>query len=152
MTIKSNRFVLAVLAALVLGASLSGPAMADGHLIKFRKSVMKAIGGTMGGLAAVVKGQVAPQHAVPLADTMHQLSMVTPHVFPEGSDFGETEALEVIWEKPAEFNNAVAAFTQAASALPGAARTGNMQVFGQAFGALGKSCKGCHMDFRQKKG
>jgi len=113
--------------------------------------VMKSVGGAMGGMAAVVKGEAAAEHAVPLAHTMYEVSKVVPHIFPEGSDFGETEALPVIWEKPADFKLAVAAFQAAALNLSKVSHGGDMQAFGQAFGQLGKACKGCHENFRKKK-
>ena len=56
----------------------------------------------------------------------------------------------MIWEKPADFKVALDAFVAAANALPAAAAKGG-DAYGQAFGALGKSCKGCHENFRQKK-
>lgn len=145
-----RNFVLGAFCAVVLGLAATATASADGHQIKFRKSVMKAVGGAMGSMSAVLKGQVSSAHAVPLAETMNQLAKVAPHVFPEGSDFGETTALEVIWEKPAEFKQAMDAFTSAAAAMPAAAAKGG-DAFAKAFGALGKSCKGCHENFREKK-
>jgi len=138
---------LAVFAVSVANAQSASEEQA----IKFRKSVMKSVGGAMGGMAAVVKGEVSAEHAVPLAHTMYEVSKVVPHVFPEGSDFGETAALPVIWAKPAEFKLAVAAFQAAALNLSKASHGGDMQAFGQAFGELGKACKGCHENFRKKK-
>ena len=146
----TRTIISGILAVIVLGATAAAPALADGHEVKFRKSVMKAVGGAMGGLAAVLKGKAPAKTAVPLAETMSQIAKVVPHVFPEGSDFGETTAIAAIWDKPAEFKMAVDAFTTAAAAMPAAAATGG-DAFGAAFGTLGKSCKGCHENFREKK-
>ncbi|MHA1598971.1 MAG: c-type cytochrome [Alphaproteobacteria bacterium] len=142
--------VSGILAIIVLGLAATAPVMADEHEIKFRKTVMKAVGGSMGGMASVLRGQAPANLAVPLAESMSQLARVVPHVFPEGSDFGETTVTEAIWEKPAEFKKAVDAFTTAAAAMPAAAGKGG-DAFGAAFGALGKTCKGCHENFRKKK-
>ena len=151
MNVSIRNLVFAVFAAAIFSAGLVQSASADQHEIKFRKSVMKAVGGAMGGLAAVVKGQASPDHAAALSHTMFEISKVVPHVFPVGSDFGETGALPVIWEKPADFSMAVSAFQAAALNLSKVSHDGDMAAFGQAFGALGKSCKGCHENFRKKK-
>jgi len=151
MTMKLRKIFFATIAASVFSIGLSQSANADQHEIKFRKSIMKAVGGTMGGLAAVLKKQAPAIHAVPLAHTMYELSKVVPHIYPEGSDFGETAALPVIWEKPADFKKAIAAFQAAALNLSKVSHDNDMSTFGPAFGALGKSCKGCHETFRKKK-
>ena len=144
-------FFLAAIAPSVLSLGLAQSASADQHENKFRKSVMKAVGGTMGGLAAVLKKQASAEHAVPLAHTMYQLSKVVPHVYPEGSDFGETRALLAIWEKRVEFKAAVEAFQAAALNISKVSHSGDIAAYGAAFGQLGKSCKGCHENFRKKK-
>jgi cytochrome c556 len=151
MTIIFRNVFFATIAAVLLSVVLGQSAHADSHEIKFRQSVMKAVGGTMGGLAAVLKGQAPANLADPLAHTMYELSKVVPHVFPTGSDFGETGALLAIWEKPADFTKAVAAFQSAALNLSKVSHDSDMSTFGPAFGALGKSCKGCHENFRKKK-
>jgi len=150
MNVSIRNFIFALFAAAIFSAGLVQSASADEHQIKYRKGVMKAIGGTMGSLAAVLKKQAPGEHAVTLAMTMRNLASIVPDVFPEGSDFGETGALPVIWEKPAEFKAAMDAFVLAAAVLPNAAAEGG-RAYGVAFGDLGKSCKGCHENFREKK-
>ena len=143
-------WLMTICAAAVFSTALAPSASADGHEIKYRKAVMKAVGGAMSGLAAVVKQQAPAEHAVPLARVMNDLAAVVPDVFPASSDFGDTTALPAIWEKPGEFKAAVDAFTAAAAALPAAAAAGG-DAYRAAFGALGKSCKGCQTNFREKK-
>lgn len=151
MKISIRNILFTTLAATILSVGLARIASADQHEIKFRKSIMKAVGGTMGGLAAVLKKQAPARHAEPLAHTMYELSKVVPHIYPEDSDFGETAALPVIWEKPADFKKRIAAFQAAALNLSKVTHDGDMGAFGQAFVVLGKACKGCHENFRQKK-
>ena len=150
MTRHLRPLFLTSLAIIVLGFTISGPALADGHQIKFRQSIMKSVGGTMGGLVAVLKKQTSAEYAAPLAANMNNLAQITGSIFPEGSDFGKTGALPAVWEKPAEFKKAVEAFQMAAVNLSKVAASGDMAAFGSAFGALGKSCKGCHTNFREK--
>lgn len=150
MLISTRNLFLAALACLFLSTTLTANASADESEIKYRQGVMKAVGGTMGSLAAVLKNQAPTAHAVPLADIMKNLATVVPDVFPASSDFGETAALPAIWEKPAEFKAALDAFVTAANALPAAAAAGG-DTYGTAFANLGKACKDCHEHFREKK-
>lgn len=142
-----------VACAAVVGISFTAPAMADSDgEIRYRQSVMKAIGGHMGAIVAILKGQTGnagnlAAHTQGMAD----LSKVTGSIFPEGSDFGETTALPAIWEKPDEFAKAVKMFQDAAAGMNTAAMSGDMAAAGAAFGGLGKSCKNCHETFREKK-
>lgn len=69
--------------------------------------------------------------------------------FPEGSNGKPSEALDVIWEKPAEFAAAAAQNEVAARRLIKLAKDGDSQSVRTAFIDLAASCKGCHKKFRQ---
>lgn len=148
-------FKIATLGACAVLATLSftAPALADGDgEIKYRQSVMKSIGGHMGGMAGILKGQTGNKANLQThASGIAALSKIAGTVFPEGSDFGETQALPVIWEKPDDFAKAVKMLQDAADNLDMVAKSGDMAQFGQAFGVLGKACKNCHENFREKK-
>ncbi len=150
MNSQLSRIVFATMVASFLIHGSTQDALADGHEIKYRQGIMKAVGGTMGSLAAVLKQQAPKEHARPLALTMRNLASLVPEVFPSTSDFGETAALPAIWEKPQEFKATLNAFVLAAAILPDAAAKGG-EDYKIAFVALGKSCKGCHEKFRKKK-
>jgi len=137
----------AITSALVLAIGIGAASADDEGAIKHRQAVMKAVGGNMGAMVAILKGQVGFMEDMPLhARAMNELAQISAKVFPEGSDFGETDALEAIWEKPEDFKKAVQAFQVAAGALNKVAGSGDRG----AIGNLGKSCKGCHDDFRKK--
>lgn len=149
-TIK--KLIFALIAFTVLGLAPAAPALADSDAdIAHRKTVMKAVGGTMKGLAMIVKKQAPAKNADALSHAMFQLSKVVPDLFPEGSDFGETGARPEIWSKPAEFKAAVMAYQRAARHLSTVVHSGDMGAFAKAFGAMGKTCGGCHKPFRVKK-
>ncbi len=61
---------------------------------------------------------------------------------------GETDALPEIWMALEDFTAKYQDLQQAGKALYGAAAGGDMEKIKQAFGALGKSCKGCHKGYR----
>lgn len=141
-----------ILRTIALGTVLAtAPTMvlADGHAIKYRKAVMKAIGGHMGAISGILKGAGDAADLKAHTDAMAAMAHVSRTIYPEGSDFGDTKALDAIWDKPAEFKTAVDNFVMAADALK--ATNGDPAKVGAALGALGKSCKGCHEGFRESK-
>ena len=155
-TATLSRLSHRVMIAFVLGLSIlawNAGAMADEEgEIKYRKSVMSSVGGHMGGIVGILKQKTVNAANLQVhADGMAALSGIAGSVFPEGSDFGETEALPVIWEKPVEFAAAIKQFQDAANGMVTAAKTGDMAQVGAALGTLGKACKNCHENFREKK-
>lgn len=150
MTFKRSALIACAALAAV---SFTAPAMADdAGEIKYRKSVMKSIGGHMGAIAGIFKAETGNQTNLAVHTRgMAELATITGSIFPKGSDFGETEALPAVWEKPDDFAKAVKMFQDAAANLNSAAMSGDMAATGAAFGGLGKTCKNCHENFREKK-
>ena len=150
-TIILKAAALAVAAVMLF--ALPATAQEEEGIIKHRQAVMKAVGGHMGAMAAILKGQVKftgdlKTHARALAG----LAGIAARVFPEGSDFGETRALEDIWSKPKEFRKVVEAFKAESAKLAKVAEGGDVKAFGDQFKALGKNaCGACHKAFREKK-
>ena len=96
-------------------------------------------------------GNATSDEVAAAIDTVVSLSEDMPSWFPEGSgpETGtDTEALPVIWEEPAAFEDAILAFQTAADALDTASETGEATGIKAAFGETGKTCGGCHDDFR----
>jgi cytochrome c556 len=146
-------FLLSCFVATLFVFAPTLPASADEEgEIKYRKSVMTAIRGHMGAIAGIIKGKTVNKGDLKThATAMAVLSKMAGNVFPEGSDFGETGSKAEVWEKPAEFKKAMVAFQSAADGLAKVAASGDMKAVGGAFGKLGKSCKGCHDTFREKR-
>ena len=139
-----------VLAALLVTVTLA-PAKADEGDITYRKAIMTSIGGHMKAMVTILKGQVPHKDDMAgHAHAMAELAKIAGHIFPEGSDFGETEAKAEIWSRPDDFKQAVMNFQTAAANLAQVAKGGDMKAVGGAIGGLGKTCKGCHDNFRQK--
>lgn len=143
----SRLSALGLAAALALSPRL---ASADQAQIDYREAVMEAIGGHMKALVAIVKGSVPyTDDAAVHARAIEPLSKIAEHVFPPDSQTGKTEALPAIWEQPAKFKEALTTFQTAASDLAKVADDDPKSLAGPV-GALGKSCKGCHDDFKKK--
>jgi cytochrome c556 len=89
----SKRFVSIAAALVAVFGLIAVPALAQEEgAIKQRKSVMKAVGGHMGAMAGILKGQAKYPDGLKIhARAMADLAKVAAHIFPEGSDFVETQ-------------------------------------------------------------
>ena len=151
------RKVLCALAAgLAMGLAGQGFAADSSEAaVKYRQSVMKAIGGHMGSIAAVVKGEVSHgAHVANHARGIKDMSLIVPDIFPSNStydDYDKTNALPEIWKEPAKFKKAIEGFQQAAAKFAQVAESGDQGAIAAGLGQLGKSCGGCHKPFRHKK-
>ncbi len=145
---KNFHFVITLIALTFVG-SIATTSYASEDQIKYRKGVMKAVGGTMGSLAAILKGKAPMKHAPALTTAMVQLSVVAADIFPKGSGGDKTGAKDNIWTEGVKFQASVKAFQTAALNISKA--SGDKAAFGAAFKALGGSCGGCHKPFRKPK-
>ena len=72
--------------------------------------------------------------------------------FGAGTDKGApTKADPKVWKEAARFRQAAEGTQKAVANLVAAAKSGDEGKFKAAFGEVGKSCKGCHDDFRTKE-
>lgn len=153
---QTLRVVLAgLLAAVLSGLALNSAALASDpeYVIEYREAVMEAQGGHLSAASRILRGQVPFQQALEAhAEALKALTEELDYIFPEGSDFGDTEAKLAIWDEPEAFAEAVAEAKQATerfhAAAAGDASTAELM---QAFRAVGQSCKGCHDNFRMEK-
>ena len=147
-------FAPAVGLALIMAAQSVAAGSSEDE-VKYRKSVMKAIGGHTGAIAAVVKGQVSyGAHVASHARGIKDMSLLVGDVFPANSgpdSFKDTRALAKIWDEPTKFKEAVTAFQQAAAKFADIAESGDSGAIAAGLGDLGKSCGGCHKPFRAEK-
>lgn len=153
----SVKGVLVAAGLALLTATAGSPAIADGHMkgenaIKYRQAVMKALGGHMGSLGAIAKGEVGhANHMFGHASAINAIASMTADIFPEGSGGDKTRAKDDIWKNWAEFQKTVTAFQGAAAKLVEAANAGDAGAVGAALGGVGKTCGGCHKPFRKPK-
>lgn len=139
--------------AILAAAVLSAPAAlaSEEGIIKYRQGVMKAQGGHMGAMGQVVQGKADyAGNMAAHARGLHDMAKLVADLFPEGTDFGETNALPEIWDNMGKFKDAAGETVKAAAALEKAIATGDRGKIGDAYKGVGKTCKGCHEDFRKK--
>ena len=136
--------------AVVLSVGLGAPQADEQVTIDYRQGVMKAVGGNMAALAAVLVDGADYRdnlalHARFIADALQDV----PALFPEGSDFGETDALASIWEEQEKFQQRAEGSRKAAELLVEAVEKGD-DAMALRFRELGESCRACHEDFRRR--
>lgn len=134
---------------LLLAANALAGAEGD---IKYRQAVMKATGGHMMALGAILKGDVSHrgdivQHAQALAAAGEMM----PRLFPAGSGKGKTKAKPEIWTNAGDFKAKLDEYRAASKALAAAAQAGDGAAIGAAMGRTGKSCKGCHDKYQNEE-
>ena len=141
--------ILAVTALCLLGATavVSAESQADN-----REATMKKVGRSMGGLAAIAKGEKEYDADVVKTSltTIKESITVFPTYFPEGSEKDSEEASPKIWENKADFEAKAAKLAADADALL-AQLPADKAAVGAAVGVLGKDCAACHESYRIKK-
>jgi len=124
---------------------------AKGIVMK-RMMAMKSMGDGMKNLSQMVRGKTAFDAAkvTSIAKSMKQHAAKIPEQFPKGSLQKPTEALPAIWEKWDDFKGHADNLAELAGELEAAAASGKAASLA-AFAKIGKTCSGCHQDFRMKK-
>ncbi|MDQ0319547.1 cytochrome c556 [Pararhizobium capsulatum DSM 1112] len=145
MKLKTIALAIAV-ASLGLGA-----VSAADNPVEIREGLMKKIGGSMGALAGIAKGDKPYDEAIVKASltAISESIKVFPDQFPAGSDAG-SEASPKIWESMDDFKAKAAKLGADADAQLAQLPADQASV-GAAVGLIGKNCGDCHQSYRVKK-
>jgi len=145
----------AAYAALALGLVVTSQVHAQAKpedLVKQRKAGMTMIAKYFGQIGAMVQGK-APYNADVVARNGGYLEVLAklPWDGFQASTEGvkETRAKPETYRDMAKFNERAEAMQAAMAKLAAAAKSRDEGAVKAAFGAVGKSCKGCHDDFRK---
>jgi cytochrome c556 len=154
---KSILAVTVTTSLVVATASLAQPANSQkqaNYATEVRQSVFKLLGSNMGPLGAMAKGKIPLNAAVveKNAIRINQLSlMIADYTRIDTSKFEvETEALDKVWQDPEHFAKNIEKLTLASSALIVAAKSKDESAIKKAIGGVGKTCGGCHDDFKEE--
>ena len=71
-------------------------------------------------------------------------------MFPKGTGLGKTTAKPAIWENWSKYESAVQDFERESAKLAKVAESGDMKVLAKQVRATGKTCGGCHRNFRKR--
>ncbi|MGV3548801.1 c-type cytochrome [Rhizobium sp.] len=117
-----------------------------------REAAMKKIGGAMGGLSAIAKGQKDYEADAVKASltSIKETITVFPTYFPPGSEGDDKGASPKIWENKADFEARAKKLADDADALL-AQLPADAAAVGAAMGTLGKDCASCHQQYRVKE-
>jgi cytochrome c556 len=120
---------------------------------ELRQSVFSLLGSNMGALGAMAKGEI-PVDAVVVeknALRINQLSMmIADYTRTDTSGFEmKTRAKDAVWQEQEKFLDNIEKLTTTSSTLIAAAQSGDESAIKKAIGGVGKSCGGCHDDFRE---
>lgn len=122
-------------------------------IVDYRHSLFESMGKHMKLSSYIVKGKVDRKDDMLLhAQALHGASLSIPHLFPAGTGpdaFPKTEALPSVWEDADGFAQAAKNFEEASAKLVEVAQSGDLDAFKAQFGAVGKTCGGCHDGFRK---
>lgn len=144
-----------IIASLLLSANVY-TAHADEYeaenIIEYRQDVMEAIKYHNNAIKAILRGKVGfddqlDTHMTSLGELLDDIGTL----FPEGSDFGETNAKDGIWDKPEKFDKAVKDAQQAYADFKAVVSKGDKKASAKAMKKFGKaSCGSCHKAFKKK--
>ncbi len=145
-----NKIAAMGLAGLLAAVSTTAIAAKPEDAINYRQGVFSAVKWHFGTMGEVVKGKqdYDAEDFARRADIVAQLSKLPLEGFVAGSYEGETDALPAIEENWDQFEGGMNKFIETADALAAAAKTGDMDQIRPALGEVGKTCKGCHDNFK----
>ena len=145
---KITLFLICLLAAPLLQAQDFEPQ----GIIKYRQAVMTSIKGHNLAIKQIVSGKFPdhgqiPKHVEALGNLFGELDTL----FPEGSDFGKTNAKDAIWDNPEKFAATIKKARAAYQTFKAAAGSNDHKAIGKALKVFGKgSCGACHKSFKKK--
>ena len=121
--------------------------------IKKRMENMKAIGAGMKRIGVIVRGR-NPFDGSIVAAASERIALNgrgAIGLFSKNSQGRFSRASPKIWADWEEFSRSMNAMVRAATVLAEAGRAGNEEAVKSGYRALGKTCAGCHRNFREKK-
>ena len=147
-----NRMILTAVSIFLSITFFGTLSFADSHgIIKYRQNVMKSTAGHMGAIVDILKNRLPLEaHIVDHARSMLQISRMILSMFPEGSGKGRTRSKQAIWENWSEFESAANDFKRESAKLSKVAESGDMEALAKQVRATGKTCSGCHRNFRKR--
>ncbi len=152
--LKTKLFGCALGVSVVLGFLAPVQAYADQaeDAIKYRQSIFTAIRWHFAPMGAMLRGKM-PYDAAQFKHHADQLAALT-HMPAEGfmvagSDFGDTKAKAELWDNMDDVRSRFDTLISNSAALATAAG-GEMDAVKVPFGAVAKTCKGCHENYREE--
>jgi len=143
----TSKRLTAILLSLAVGAAATA---AHADAVKYRRLVMRAIGGHMGAIVQIAKGAVPHTgHMLTHAKALEATIGLVKEAFKNEAMAKGSRATEKIWSDWTGFTGKADNAAKAANVLVGTIENnGNV---GGAIKGLGKACGACHKAYRKKK-
>jgi cytochrome c556 len=122
--------------------------------IRYRQSVMNVNGRAFGPMAAMAQDKAPYNKDVVVKNTaIVEMMIGLPwNSFAAGTEKGApTKADMKVWSEAAKFKEGAEKAQKAVAALASTVKGGDEKAIKAAIGDVGKTCKGCHDDFRLKE-
>ncbi len=152
---KFNKLVVATFAVGLSTATLAQSIGKPEDQIRWRQSVMQTLGWSMGRIKANLEGTYNKDQVVQAANTIQALANSgSGALFAPGTDKGkgwhDTEVKPELFSNSTKLKEVGGAYNKEANELAKVAATGDAAAVKTQFGNLGKTCKGCHDEFRKE--
>lgn len=141
--------------AVVLGAGVAQGALAQAKpevLVKQRQAVMTLQGKYFGPMAGMAQGKIPFNAAVVQrnAGFLDNLSRMAWDGFDPSTRGEKSRTLPAAYDNRAKFMEAANRLENEAAKLVAVSKSGDEAAIKAQIGAVGKTCGGCHDDFREK--
>ena len=146
-------FSAGLILALGAGFTLTAHSQSPEAMVKQRQAAMTLQGKYFGPLGAMAQGKM-PFNAELVARNAAYLSVLDKMAwdgFSESTKGVKSRALPAIWSEAGKFKEAQDSFIAAVSQLVEASKSGDESKMKGAIGGVGKTCGGCHDEFREKQ-
>ncbi len=148
-----KRVALAATVCVLAAVPVSAHMKKSEPLQSIRQSYFALVGAAFMPMSEMVKGiKNWDQKAFEMA--ANDLAAVSAYNvergFAAGSEKGKTRAKPDIWEDIDEFNEHLEEFRAEAVKLASVAQTKDRDAITEQFAATGKTCKGCHDEYKSK--
>lgn len=122
-------------------------------LVKQRQAAMTLIAKYFGPLGGMAQGRVPYNQQVVQrnAGYLDVLKDLPWDGFHESTKGEKSAALPALWEKPGEVKQGIERFQAEVSKLAQVSKSGDEAAVKAQIGAVGKTCGGCHDNFREKR-
>ena len=152
------KFSKLIVASMAIGLSTATLAQSIGKpedQIRWRQSVMQTLGWSMGRIKANLEGTYNKDQVIQAANTIQALANSgSGALFAAGTDKGkgwhDTEVKPELFTNSAKLKEVGSAYGKEANELAKIAASGDAAAVKAQFGNLGKTCKGCHDEFRKE--
>lgn len=153
---KTTKILATTLISCSLFTANANEAKSEKHakkVVELRQSVFKLLKSNIGPLGGMAKGKIefdakkVKKHAVRINQLSH---MIHDYTKTDTSKFKlETEALDKIWLEPDNFKQRIKDLKNASKQLIAMSKTGSEMEIKKAIGGVGKTCGGCHDNFKK---